>query len=52
MQDEELFIGGYIIRRDDDGDFLIESTFSEKSICLTEKQLTKKLAGLWEEVEK
>lgn len=49
MQDEEIFIGGYIIRRRDEKNFIIESTLSGNVLTVSENRLTKKIGELWKE---
>lgn len=49
MQDEELFIGGYIIQREDEKDFTIQSTLSGRVLRISEERLTMKIAELWME---
>lgn len=51
METEELFIGGYIIRRDDEENFEIENTLDEyEEICIvSESRLTEVLDNIWKE---
>lgn len=51
MQDEELFVGGFLIRREDEEYFVIENTLTGETHTVTEKRLTSFLYGLWNDLE-
>lgn len=51
MQHEELFIGGYILRRDDEKHFEIEHAPTGYTHIVTEKSLAVLLGDLWRSLE-
>ena len=52
MPDEELFIGGYIIRRQDEEHFEIENSITGESMYrVPENSLAELINELWKELE-
>lgn len=51
MQDEELFVGGYVICRIDEDTFSIEQTATADVVYISERQLAIHLSKLVQKIE-
>lgn len=49
MQDEELFVGKYILRRVTEDVFELENTVTGAALTLSENKITNMLNQLWKE---